>query len=187
MDKFEACLKPVLDYEAGWVDNPADRGGETIFGVSRKNNPAWPGWAQVDEMRDRPDFPGCANSDAGLKALAVRLYREAYWNPIHGDEFPFKFALVALDLSVNSGPKTAVKMMQVSLGVVADGVIGQKTIKAAHEGGDRVVKRFLKNRLKFYHDIPKNKPDQEQWIDNWFGRIVELCWILKDEPPATAP
>lgn len=183
MDKFETCLKPVLDYEAGWTEGAGDLGGETIFGVSRNNNLAWPGWPQVDEMKHRPDFPACVNADAGLKAQAVKLYREAYWNPVHGDELPQKMATVVLDLSINSGPKTAGKMMQIALGVEVDGIIGQKTIKAAHDQGDRAVKRILKQRLRFYHDIPKTKPEQEKWIDNWFGRIVELCWILKDDGP----
>ena len=184
MDKFEICLKPVLDYEAGWANNPSDRGGETIFGVARNSNPNWTGWAKMDEFKHRPDFPACANADAELKALAVKLYREAYWNPIHGDELPTRLALVVLDHAINSGAKTAAKEMQNVLGVLVDGIIGQKTVKAAHDQGDRAVKRLLKRRLRIYHDITKAKPDQEIWIDNWFGRIVELCWLLKDEPPA---
>jgi lysozyme family protein len=38
-------------FEGGYVDDPSDSGGETIFGVSRASFPNWPQWARVDAFK----------------------------------------------------------------------------------------------------------------------------------------
>ena len=186
--KFEVSLKPVLDYEAGWANNPADRGGETIFGVSRNNHGTWPGWATVDAAKNRPDFPACVNKDRDLQALAIKLYREQYWNEVHGDELPWKMATAVFDMAVNSGPRIAAKEMQVALKVKVDGIIGPKTVKAAWDRGEDAVIEFMTNRIAFYVDIMVKKPDQRIWAKNWVKRLVKLCdFVLEDDGPAPLP
>ena len=40
---FEQAVDAVLKEEAGYANDPADKGGETICGITRKNYPSWPG------------------------------------------------------------------------------------------------------------------------------------------------
>jgi lysozyme family protein len=49
---FEETYDKVTKmFEGGYADDPADSGGETIFGVSRANFPNWPQWPRVDEFK----------------------------------------------------------------------------------------------------------------------------------------
>ena len=39
MSKFDACLAFTLSWEGGYVNNPADPGGETKYGISKRAYP----------------------------------------------------------------------------------------------------------------------------------------------------
>ena len=52
MADFTKAINPVLVSEGGYVDDPDDRGGETVRGISRKHHPDWRGWIQVDGIKE---------------------------------------------------------------------------------------------------------------------------------------
>ena len=45
---FEQVVAKVLDHEGGFVDDPADRGGMTFMGISRRWFPDEPFWEKID-------------------------------------------------------------------------------------------------------------------------------------------
>lgn len=45
---FKFCIEELKDYEGGYSCNPSDAGGETYFGISRRNNKTWSGWKIID-------------------------------------------------------------------------------------------------------------------------------------------
>ena len=55
MADFEIAYGETEIREGGYVNDPADRGGETHRGVARKFHPKWPGWKIVDKYK--ADFP----------------------------------------------------------------------------------------------------------------------------------
>ena len=48
MADFHKALKRTAKYEGGYVNDPADAGGETYKGISRRANPKWDGWQLID-------------------------------------------------------------------------------------------------------------------------------------------
>jgi lysozyme family protein len=84
VDPFDAAVNEVLGEEAGYVNNPADPGGETKWGISKRAFP------QVD-------IASLSRDDA--KAL----YRTHYWDPLTPYHLGGKFQLVAFEAAVNQG------------------------------------------------------------------------------------
>jgi lysozyme family protein len=174
-----------LGYEGGYANDPNDRGGETFRGVARKHHPNWMGWEKVDAMKSFPEFPSCAVYDAALGDMVREFYVTEFWNKVHGDELPGKMAVAAFDCAVNSGPERAARLLQIALGgLVVDGDIGPRTVKAAHEAGEEGVVRFLAARAKFLHEIMDSDPTQKVWATNWFKRLFRLAnVVLEGEGP----
>ncbi|MFS8082999.1 MAG: glycosyl hydrolase 108 family protein, partial [Ginsengibacter sp.] len=75
---FDAAVDSVLGEEGGYVNNPADPGGETQWGISKRA------------------FP-----DVDIKALtrdaAKALYKAHYWDPLLPYYLPGKYRLIAFD------------------------------------------------------------------------------------------
>jgi lysozyme family protein len=53
------------------------------------------------------------------------LYKELYWNKVHGDELPNGVDYAVFDSAVNMGVGRASKLIQEAVGVATDGVLGQ--------------------------------------------------------------
>lgn len=83
---WTSAIAFVLQWEGGYVNNPADPGGETRFGIAKRSHP------NVDIANLTP-------------AQAIEIYRAEYWTPIVGDSLPAGVDLFALDTAVNCGVK----------------------------------------------------------------------------------
>jgi lysozyme family protein len=108
---FNAAIPIVLQHEGGYSKNPADPGGETNFGISKRSYP------NVDI--------------AGLtQAAACDIYRHDFWGPLHLDSVNNQqVATKILDTCVNLGLGGGVKYLQRALGasgtsVMVDGQMG---------------------------------------------------------------
>jgi lysozyme family protein len=116
---FEPALTCVLKHEGGYSDHPADPGGATCMGITR---------AVLAEWRGHPVTK--AEIRALGRAEAGQIYRQRYWDAVSGDALPAGLDLAVFDFAVNSGPSRAVRALQRTLGVAADGRIGPKTLRA---------------------------------------------------------
>ena len=84
MGAFNAAFKVVVGEEGGYVNNPADPGGETHFGISKRAYP------NVDI--------------AALTLDAARtIYKRDYWDVLELDNRPDGPALCLFDCAVNQG------------------------------------------------------------------------------------
>jgi len=110
---FEAAMDHVLRFEGGYVNDPQDPGGETIYGISRRHHPE--AWAD-----GKP-----------TKADAKALYRRVYWEGCRCDELHPAIAVMVFDTAINQGRKDAVRFLQTAAGARVDSIIGPQTIKAA--------------------------------------------------------
>lgn len=178
VSSWDVAFDFTSGYEGGYVNDPNDMGGETFKGISRVSHSKWPGWEIVDRMKLMDGFPGCAERDHVLSGMVKAFYRIEFWDEVHGDELPWKMAVAVFDFAIHSSPKKATRYMQNVLGVVVDGIIGQKTVKAAHDQGEEAVVELLMARTEFLHKIMVAKPSQRVWARNWFRRMFKLANVV---------
>ncbi len=86
------------------------------------------------------------------------------------------------DTAVNQGAVTAQRILQVALDVEVDGVVGAKTIQAAHRANARVVKRFLAERAAAYARLMAAKPELFKFAVDWYFRVVSLTQLIFKAP-----
>ena len=95
---------------------------------------------------------------------------------------------LVFDAAVHLGHGQAIKLLQRSLGLKDDGVIGSVTLAALpHLDASRLVLRFLAAQVRFYtllattkkEDRDKNGiPDQLQWNPGYMNRVAEKMEAL---------
>jgi lysozyme family protein len=136
---FEKSLAELLKHEGGFVNHPSDPGGATNLGVTQA---VWEDWI------DR------AVSEENMKALTpakvAPLYRELYWDRVKGDKLPAGVDYCVFDAAVNSGVSRAAKWLQTTVGAVADGAIGEQTLKQVLlTNPQMLIDKYSANRLAF--------------------------------------
>ena len=137
MSSFEKAIQSVLANEGGYVHNPNDPGGETNFGISKRQHP------QVDIKNL-------------TKEAATEIYRADYWKPIYDKIQTQHLATKLLDLSVLSGKGTATSFFQsaiVDVGpyIPIDGSFGPATLKACNECNPTDLDHSFGNIMARYH------------------------------------
>ena len=138
-DNFASALQAVLKHEGGFVNHPADPGGMTNLGVTKK---VWEEWVghEVDEKVMKALTP----------EIVGPMYKAKYWDKIKGDDLPTGVDYCVFDAAVNSGPGRAAKWLQACVGVEPDGGIGPKSLSAVSAfSADQLVDDYGKRRLSF--------------------------------------
>lgn len=132
---FETSFEKLIGHEGGYVNHPADPGGETKFGISKRSYPG-------------EDIKGMTTE------RAREIYRRDFWGPAGCDVVPEALKFDLLDAAVNSGPRQAVKFLQGAVGARADGLLGAQTLEAVRSmAPDRVLMRFNATRLLFMAEL----------------------------------
>jgi lysozyme family protein len=150
----------VLAHEGGYTNDPRDPGGRTNLGVTQR---AWEGYVgkPVDEVFMRKLTP----------EVVKPFYKAMYWDKIKGDQLPNGVDYAAYDLAVNSGVGRAAKYLQEIAGVVADGVIGPKSLEAIKVcDPEQMVMALCDMRLDFL----KRLPTFETFGKGWTIRVAEV-------------
>jgi lysozyme family protein len=137
MSTFDDAFAALIGNEAGYTNNPADPGGETMWGITSRVARAH-GYA--GQMKDLP------------LAVAKSIAKTVYWDPLHLDEFDGHVAFQMLDANYNGG--LTVKWAQQACNVDADGRMGPVTIAALKAVEPHVFAlRFLAYRLKYLNKL----------------------------------
>jgi len=178
---FERAFKQTVGIEGKYSNNPVDKGGETMYGitarVARANGYTGP-------MRDMP------------LSVAHDIYRRQYWGIINldaVDQISEHIAEEMFDTGVNMHPSVPAKFLQRSLNVLnrgasdfsdieVDGLIGPVTLAALRAfldfRGDKglvVLLRMLDGlQAVRYIEIAEADPTQETFMFGWiWNRIGE--------------
>jgi lysozyme family protein len=126
---FEEAVEVILQHEGGYVNDPKDPGGETNFGISKRAYP------NVDVK-------------ALTKEAAKEIYRRDYWEAGKVSKLPERLRLAFFDTAVNSGVAGATKILQATLKLTQDGVLGPKTLAEAYaKDPAELTAAFLSRRL----------------------------------------
>lgn len=163
IDRF---IDRLLVREGGYVNHPNDRGGPTNYGVTQ---------AVLAEHRGEPVTVSDVQDLSPSEARAI--YRQRYWEGPGLDTLPVHAFMRELlfDTAVNSGPRTAVRLLQRAAGVKDDGVVGPKTRAAVHRFRSRdLAAKFLAQRGLFYGEIIGGDNGQAVFRDGWANRLAEF-------------
>lgn len=136
---FDTAFDRLIGHEGLYSNNPADPGGETMWGVTLTVARAS---GYTGPMKDLP------------RDTAKAIYRAQYWDAIRADQLPDQVRFDIFDAAVNSGVKQAVKWLQRVVGVSEDGIIGAATLAAASAACNDIGRRYSGVRLKFMTDLP---------------------------------
>lgn len=157
---FDMSFDRVMQSEGGYVNDPADHGGETNFGVTIG---AW------------GEYLGRAIQPGEMKALtrdAVKpFYKQMYWDKIKGDDLPAGIDYAVFDFAVNAGAARAARFLQRAVGVVDDGVIGAVTLRTvANADPQKLLDNFSDQKQGFYNRLATN-PSQQKFLKGWLARV----------------
>jgi lysozyme family protein len=162
---FARAIARLLGDEGGLVDTPADPGGETKFGISK---------------REYPDLDIAALT----RADAVVIYFRDWWQRYRYSELPGPIAAKLFDLAVNIGPDHAVRCLQRALRacgrrVVEDGALGRATTTAVGAANQLAMLAALRAEAAGYYralaalERGRRAGGDREFLDGWLNRAYE--------------
>jgi lysozyme family protein len=160
-ENFDASFARIIKSEGGYVNDPADRGGETNLGVTIG---AWGAYL------------GRAIQPGEMKALTVNtvkpFYKSMYWDKVKGDDLPVGVDYAVFDFAVNAGVGRAAKFLQRAVGAVDDAVIGPGTLAlVAKTTPGKLLENFAKQKEAFYNTLAEKNPTQQKFLKGWLARV----------------
>lgn len=189
MDFLDA-LRHTLKFEGGYANDPADSGGETFRGISRRNWPDWPGWELIDRVKARGAVTAelinaAFEGDWKMEQSVAAFYQKNFWRPFEKLEASGRITAKLFDTAVNVGVGGAVKMLQRAINrmgpispLEVDGKLGPRTIAAygLATSGDEVcfLDTFCREQEAHYRRIVQRKPSQERFLKGWLRRAA---WV----------
>lgn len=148
---FETALVQVLRHEGGYSNHTADPGGPTNYGITQAT------------ARDH----GYMGAMASIPLHIVRdIYQRSYWNRGRCEDLPGLIRLIHFDSCVNSGTGRAAKWLQEAVSAVPDGIIGPKTLAAAHNADPvETLEKYAQIRLAFLQRLSTFKTFGRGWTN----------------------
>lgn len=133
---FDEAFDKLIGHEGGYVNHPADPGGETKYGITKRTYPH-------------------LNIAALTLEQAKVIYKRDFWDKAGCDVLPGGLAFDVFDTAVNSGVSRASELLQEALGVTADGKVGPQTRAAIEAEPNKAAlqARFNGERLQFMTDL----------------------------------
>ncbi len=161
---FEKAFKLLMQFEGGYVNDSDDPGGETKFGISKRQYP-----------------------ELDIKNLTEEQAKEIYWRDYwlkaycpELEEVHPKLAIYHFDTAVNIGIKRAGQILQRAINrqgfkLYVDGIIGPLTIRAlsqCHVG--TLLRDYLLQRQLYYKQITDKNPPLRKFFRGWINRTLTL-------------
>jgi|SRR5579859_1138432 len=173
MSEFSKAIPITLVHEGGFVNDPADPGGATKYGVTQKD---------LDETRvDYPSYP--VNVADLTEEQAASWYEtttkpEQFNNPLYWQIEDQNIASKLFDLGVLFGVREAVKILQIVLAPVfpelgaPDGVFGPHTLAAVNQSDSASLLNAYKTAFVAYTlRIAVNHPTERKFVAGWGRRV----------------
>jgi lysozyme family protein len=160
-DFFNDIVRNTLKNEGGYVNDPADPGGETNFGISKRSHP----YLDIKNLTE---------------SKAKSIYYRNYWLPAGCNLIKdFNLANKIFDLAVNLGIHAEVILLQRALrGFCArlseDGLLGPQTMSAVAEAEPVALLHAIKSEAAgYYRLICADKPDLRKFLEGWLIRAYK--------------
>lgn len=161
----------ILSWETDrYTNNKKDKGGPTKYGITLAT------WRRVGYDKNGD---GVLNEE-DIKLLTEddfhRVFKQNYWNACKADKIQDQsVANMLVDFAYNSGVKRAATYLQLTLGITADGIIGNKTLFAINKSnGKRLFERLKKTREDYLKSIAKGT--QKDFLNGWLRRVSYITY-----------
>jgi lysozyme family protein len=158
MSDMELAIRKTLIHEGGFVDDPADPGGATKYGITQK---------------DLPDV----DISAITEQQAIDYYKQHYVKDLYSQISSQEVGEKIFDMGVLFGVGEAVKLLQLTLKpafpeVTVDEQFGPTTLNAVNQSDDASLLQAYKTSLVAYTlRIVLNKPKENKFVNGWGTRI----------------
>jgi lysozyme family protein len=175
MSTFASAIPIILRHEGGYVNNPADPGGATNWGISTLIIEEW-----HIEAKDLgiPDL-----SPESIKAMpqdaAVKVYKRIFWDPyLYERILDQRMATKVFDCAVNIGPKRAHRLAQYACNACGqhldtDGILGPIAFSALNVVNPlEWMPAMCEEMRHYYDDLMFRKPALRVFGDNWMRRAA---------------
>lgn len=140
------------------MNDPADPGGETNFGISKRSYP-------------KEDIRGLTID------RAAAIYHADWWKRysiyrLEDDQVAAK----VLDTCINLGPRTGIKLLQMAIkrcgmAVAVDGYMGPETAGAANKcNADKLTKELAELQAAYYIEKVRAHPERKKFLKGWLRR-----------------
>ncbi|OOH92187.1 hypothetical protein BMT54_01285 [Pasteurellaceae bacterium 15-036681] len=155
---FLQIFDRVIGHEGGYVNDPRDTGGETIWGITKRT--------AIEN-----GYTGAMKTMS--RDTAFNIYHKAFWKRYNCDQLPSAIAYQFFDACVNHGFGNAARMLQRSVGALDDGIIGKLTLEALNKQDlNDTLLRFVGERLKFYTRLKNFDAFGKGWVNRMAGNLV---------------
>lgn len=158
----------IRKWEGGYANDPDDKGGCTMMGVTIKVYQKYFGKDKTCEDLKR------ITDDEWLE-----IFKDGYWKPWKADEIKNQsIAQLCVDMGWGSGPKTAIKKVQATLGLKADGIVGPKTLAALNQVPSAgVFRKLWTMRYQWFQQIAKSG-NNKKFLRGWLNRLNDIKYRM---------
>lgn len=187
-ERFQDAFHRTMKHEGGYVNDPADPGGETYRGISYRTWPNWEGWEAVNAWRAAPQEARAQLKLMTLDPLVEAFYFQHYWNLMWLDvSGPTELTRVLFDSAVNMGLRPTTRFLQRALNalnqggacwpdIIVDDMMGTETNSALTLALKRDSVRNLVQLINIqrgyrYLELMENNPRLERFARGWLCRL----------------
>ena len=148
------ALQFTLKYEGGWVNDKADPGGKTNYGISDAGDGTIDGMIDLDR-----DGDGDVKAEDLTREQAIKIYFDHYWKVAGCHRLELPMAVCVFDTAVNCGVVRALRWSK----------------------NETDFEQILFKRTHHYTTIIDRNPKLQRFFKGWINRVVDLrkyCEIL---------
>ena len=159
---IDKLIDRLIQIEGGFVNDSVDRGGPTKYGITQATLSHWRGTAVTAKDVENLDLQETR-----------QIYLMQYWVKPRICDLKLSEPLqeMVFDAGVHHGVSRATKLLQSSMSVAADGIIGTVTINAAQRlNGPHLAALFMAERVEFIAKIIHSDPSQVKFANGRFRR-----------------
>ena len=144
---FDQAFERLIGHEGKFTNDRQDRGNWTT-GVIGKG-----------ELKGtKYGISAMTYPDLDIKNLtlvqAKQIYKRDWWDKINADQINPALVFQVWDFAINAGMGTAKRKLQLAVGVLDDGIIGNLTIQAINKAElNDILLKFNAERLKYYTSL----------------------------------
>lgn len=147
-----------------FTDNPHDIGRATKYGITQALLASVNGTASTEDVKNL------------TLEQAKQVYEKVFWLPMELDKVESQgVAMAIFDMGVNISPLRAIKLLQVSAGLVQDGIMGPATLKVINSHKPiSIIHPFMLAVQHYYYTVCSQNPSQQVFLAGWMNRSNKL-------------